>query len=148
MSTNLRENIDELINHLWQNGYFTVSRKYGTFLPEPAPIGIYNVHAVAKYNKKYALGIVLTSDDLNDARIKSKLEFLATRQTKYSKNNVNLFVGVSPEDYSRTKSLVESLSAEAINNIKIVVIHNKQAASLFSGRRERSRQISIFLKAS
>lgn len=138
MSTNLRENIDELIKHFWQNGYLTVSRKFGTYLPDPGPIGKYNVDAVARYKKKYAIGLILTTDDLNDARIMAKLDFLATRHTKYSNRRVSLFVGVSPENYSKTKSLVESLSSEAIKNIKIVVIQNKYS-DLFQKRENKVR---------
>jgi len=137
MSINLRDNIDELIKHFWQNGYLTVSRKFGTYLPDPTPIGKYNVDAVARYKKKYAIGIVLTSEDLSDPRILTKLSFLATRHTKYSNKEVSLFIGVAPENYSRTKSMVESLNDEAIKNIKIVVIRNKQVTDLFSEKRNK-----------
>ena len=45
-----------------------MSRKYGTYLPTPPPIGGYEVDAVAKYKKKIALGITVTNDELNDPR--------------------------------------------------------------------------------
>lgn len=144
MSSNLRENIDELINHFWQNGYLTISRRFGTYLPDPSPIGTYSVDAVARYNKKYALGIILSTDDLNDPRIRTKLDFLATRHTKYTNKTVTLFLGVSPENYSRTKSLVESLSDEAIKNIKIVVIQNKQVTGLFAKRDNKNPRLNTF----
>lgn len=144
MSTNLRENIDELIKHFWQNGYLTVSRKFGTYLPDPTPIGTYNVHAIARYKKKYAIGIILTSEDLSDPRIITKLDFLATRHTKYTNRKVSLFIGVAPENYSKTKSLVEALSIEAFKNIKIVVIQNKQIDGLFPNQENKTPRMNMF----
>lgn len=122
-SFNARETVDQLIDHFWQNGYMTLRRKFGTYLEEPTPIGKYNVDAVGRFKKKYALGIVITDEELKDLKITSKLEFLATRHTKYSNRNVVLFIGVFPENYSKIKSITESLSMEAYKNIKIVVIN-------------------------
>ncbi len=120
---NARETVDQLIDHFWQNGYMTLRRKFGTYLEEPTPIGKYNVDAVGRFKKKYALGIVVTEEELKDEKITAKLEFLATRQTKYSNKNVTLFIGVFPENYSKIKSITESLSMDAYKNIKIVVIN-------------------------
>ncbi len=120
---NGRETVDQLIDHFWQNGYMTLRRKFGTYLEEPTPIGKYNVDAVGRFKKKYALGVVITEEELKDERITAKLEFLATRQTKYSNKNVTLFIGVFPENYSKIKSITESLSMEAYKNIKIVVLN-------------------------
>ena len=122
-SLNARESIDQLIDHFWQNGYMTLRRKFGTYLDEPSPIGKYDVDAVGRFKKKYALGIVITEEELKDEKIVAKLEYLATRQTKYSNKNVVLFIGVFPENYSKVKSITESLSTEAYKNIKIVVIN-------------------------
>ncbi len=122
-SSNGRETVDQLIDHFWQNGYMTLRRKFGTYLEEPTPIGKYNVDAVGRFKKKYALGVVITEEELKDERITAKLEFLATRQTKYSNKNVTLFIGVFPENYSKIKSITESLSMEAYKNIKIVVLN-------------------------
>jgi hypothetical protein len=122
-SFNGRETVDQLIDHFWQNGYMTLRRKFGTYLEEPTPIGKYNVDAVGRFKKKYALGVVITEEELKDERITAKLEFLATRQTKYSNKNVTLFIGVFPENYSKIKSITESLSMEAYKNIKIVVLN-------------------------
>ena len=137
-NTSMRENIDELIKHFWQNGYMTVKRKYGTYLPDPSPIGKYDVDAVGRMNKKFALGIVLTNEDLSENKIISKLEFLATRQSKYSNKRVILFVGVHPENFSRAKSMVESLSIDAAKNIKLVILNDKSSATITHNKNDFS----------
>lgn len=133
-NTSMRENIDELIKYFWQNGYMTVKRKYGTYLPEPGPIGKYDVDAVGRLNKKFALGIVITEDDLKDNKIISKLEFLATRQTKYSNKKVVLFAGVHPENFAKAKMMIESLSIEAAKNIKLVILNDKSSSTVSVNR--------------
>ena len=43
-----RERVDHLIDHLWSNGYLTLSRKFGKYLPAPTLLGNYEVDAIAK----------------------------------------------------------------------------------------------------
>lgn len=125
-----RESIDQLIKHFWQNGYLTVSRKYGTYLPAPNPVGTYNVDAIGRYNKKYAIGVVLTSDDIEDNRSIERLNYLATRQTRFSNIKVTLFVGVEPINAEKTRLLIDSLSEEARRNIKLVLLNNNSSEIL------------------
>jgi hypothetical protein len=127
----IRENIDELIKHFWQNGYMTVRRKYGTYLPPPTPIGKYDVDAVGRFKKKFALGIIINEDELKDNKIIAKLEYLATRQTKYSNKKVTLFIGVDQENLSKTKAIVDSLSTEAAKNIKMVILNDKTSSTIY-----------------
>lgn len=129
-SNSKRENVDQLIKHFWQNGYLTVSRKYGTYLPAPDPVGTYSVDAVGRYDKKYALGIVLCQQDLDDTRIFSKLNYLATRQTRFSNKNVTLFVGVDPQNLSKAKLTIEALTEDARKNIKLVVLNDTRSSEL------------------
>jgi hypothetical protein len=133
-NTSMRENIDELIKHFWQNGYMTIKRKYGTYLPEPSPIGKYDVDAVGRLNKKFALGVIITEDDLKDNKIISKLEFLATRQTKYSNKKVVLFAGVQPEYFNKAKVMIETLSLAAAKNIKLVILNDKSSSTISVNR--------------
>ncbi|HEX2961980.1 MAG TPA: hypothetical protein VHO43_09335 [Ignavibacteriales bacterium] len=136
-SNSNRENVDQLIKHFWQNGYLTVSRKYGTYLPAPDPVGTYSVDAVGRYDRKYALGIVLSPQELDDPGIFSKLNYLATRQTRFSNQKVALFVGVEAQNFSKAKLTIESLSEDAKKNIKLVVLSNARASELpFKGPRE------------
>lgn len=114
--------VDDLINHFWKNGYLTLSRKFGKYLPEPSNVGQYEVDAIGKLKKKYVIGVILTEEELNDPKVYSKLEFLATRHTKYSNKRVTLFVGVPKVLFNKVKLCISNLSAIAQKNIKVVPI--------------------------
>ena len=122
--------IDDLVSHFWKNGYLTLSRRYGKYLPEPTNIGKYEVDAIGKLKKKYAIGVTLSEEDLNDSQIYSKLEFLATRHTKYSNKKVTLFVGVPKLLINKVKLCISSLSQDAKKNIKVVPIGNDATLKL------------------
>lgn len=117
--------VDDLVSHFWKNGYLTLSRRFGKYLPEPTKIGKYEVDAIGKLKKKFALGVILSSEDLQDSSIYSKLEYLATRHTKYSNKKVTLFVGVPKDLFNKVKLCINSLSQDAQKNIKIVSIGNE-----------------------
>ena len=34
-----RKNVDLLVEQFWRKGYLTLSRKFGTYLPEPTSVG-------------------------------------------------------------------------------------------------------------
>ena len=121
MKASIRQrNVDDLINHFWKNGYLTLSRRYGKYLPEPSKIGEYDVDAIGRLKKKYAIGVILSSEDLEDPKIYSKLEYLATRHTKFSNRKVKLFVGVPKELFNKVKLFIGNLTEEAQKNIKLV----------------------------
>ncbi|MFZ1289358.1 MAG: hypothetical protein WAR79_04680 [Melioribacteraceae bacterium] len=117
--------VDDLVNHFWRNGYLTLSRKYGKYLPEPNNIGNYEVDAIGKLKKKFAIGVTLSEEELNDPKIYSKLEFLATRHTKFSNSRVTLFVGVPKELFNKVKICLTNLTTEAQKNIKVVAISDE-----------------------
>lgn len=114
------EKVDELIKEFWRNGYMTVSRKFGKYLPPPKPIGEYQVDAVGKYKKKYVFGINLTAEELDSPQIYQKLEYLASRETKYTHTKVLLFVGVPKELVKKARAIVSTLSENARKRIKII----------------------------
>ncbi|MDD3559305.1 MAG: hypothetical protein PHW27_12130 [Melioribacteraceae bacterium] len=114
------QKVDQLIKTFWKNGYLTLSRKYGTYLPEPSPIGNYEVDVVGKKVKKYAIGITLNENDLNDPNIRRKIEFLASRQTRNTNNRVMLFVGVENNLIKRTRGLIKLIPEEIRKFIKVV----------------------------
>ncbi len=119
------EKVDELIKHFWKYGYMTISRKFGKYLPPPKPVGQYQVDAVGKYKKKYVLGINLTEEELNDPQVYSKLEYLATRKTKFSNIKVTLFLGVPKPAIKKARSIVSTLSESSRKNIKIIPVPQK-----------------------
>lgn len=125
-----QSNVDDLISHFWKNGYLTLSRKFGTYLPTPANVGKYEVDAIGKLKKKYAIGVILTAEELDDPQVYSKLEFLATRHTKFSNRRVTLFVGVPKALFSKVKLCLSNLSEIAQKNIKIVAIGSQTSPKL------------------
>ncbi len=124
-----RRTIDLLVEQFWKQGYLTLSRKYGTYLPEPNKVGGFDVDIIGRQKKNYAIGISLTLEDLNQKNILDRLNFLATRQTKFTNKRVLLFIGIETENYSIAKSIIERLEPEAIKNIRLFQIKDKPIIS-------------------
>ncbi|UCH64608.1 MAG: hypothetical protein JSW63_08240 [Ignavibacterium sp.] len=140
MNKDLRKNIDLLIVQFWKRGYMTVSRRFGTYLPEPAKVGTFDVDIVARHKDDYAIGINLTESDFIDDKIISKLEYLATRRTKFTNRKVKLFVGVSNKYFKNAKRLLEHLELEVQKNIKLFQIVDK----IFPAARRRKESNVLF----
>ncbi len=120
-----QQNVDNLVKHFWKSGYITLSRRFGTYLPEPRRVGDYDVEAIGKYKKKYAIGIILTADELEDTKIYTKLDFLASRNTKYSNKRVTLFIGVPKDSLNKAQLIISSMNEETKKNIKLVALEDK-----------------------
>jgi hypothetical protein len=130
LETDKRRNVDLLVEHFWREGYLSLSRKFGRYLPEPGRIGIYDVDVVARYQKDYALGITVTVDDLKDPRFLERVVYLATRQTRFSNRQVLLFIGIPAELYKKTNILLDSIDPETKKNIRIFRIVEKPIPSV------------------
>ncbi len=120
------EKVDALIQHFWKNGFLTLSRKYGKYLPEPKPIGEYEVDAVGKLRKSYAFGIVLSNKDLENPTTINKLKFLATRSTRHSNKKVILFVGIPSNSLAYAKKIISKFDEEIRRSIKLVPLPEDQ----------------------
>ena len=125
MNEDRRKNIDLMLVQFWKRGYMTVSRRFGTYLPEPAKVGVFDVDIVAKYKDDYAIGINLSESDFSDNKIINKLRYLATRRTKFTNRKVKLFIGVSNKYFKNAKLLFEQLEPEVQKNIKLFQIVEK-----------------------
>src|ERR1035437_6303155 len=90
-----RQSVDLLIDQFWKNGYLTISRRFGSYLPEPKRMGGFDVDIVARYKKDYAIGITLNEMDIENPELKNKISFLATRKTKFTNKQVLLFIGIA-----------------------------------------------------
>lgn len=121
-----RKEIDLLVEQFWKRGYLTLSRRYGTYLPEPSSIGGFEIDIVARQKNNYAIGLTLSHDDLNDPSLINRLRFLATRQTRNSNKKVLLFVGISKSDFSITKTLLDKIEEDIRKNIRLFIIEEKQ----------------------
>jgi hypothetical protein len=127
MNHDRRKDIDALIEQFWKRGYMTVSRKYGTYLPEPDKVGIYDVDVIARYNDSFAIGIILTDEDFYDInKTQSKIVYLSSRQTKFNGKKVALFIGVSLKNYKAAKTMIEVLPDEVKRNIRLIQIIDRQ----------------------
>jgi hypothetical protein len=125
-----KECVDELVRRFWHEGYLTVKRRYGKYLPEPEPIGDIKVDAIGKSNNKYVIGITLGEEDFSDPNLLRKIKFLSSRRAKYSKTRIALFIGV-PRDYlNALKGMLKQLDEETRRNIKLVPL--KEQNTLFN----------------
>jgi hypothetical protein len=126
MNNDRRRDVDLLIEEFWKKGFLTLSRKFGTYLPEPSAIGGFEVDVIAKQKDSFAIGISLSDQDFKDSSaIKNKLSYLAQRQKRGSNKKVLLFVGVSGVNYKNAKSLLDELDPDTKKNIKLVQIIEK-----------------------
>lgn len=137
MNDNTRERIDLLLEEFWKRGYLTVSRKFGTYLPEPERIGKFDVDIVARHKKDYALGINLSQTDFSDDKLADKLEYLASRHTKYTNKKVKLFVGITASYFKQAKIILDNLNPEVQKNIKLFQIVERK---LSQTRKKKNRE--------
>lgn len=123
MNTIERTTVDMLVNEFWRLGYFTLSRRFGTYLPEPADVGRFKVDIVGRQKDKYAIGIILNKEDFNENNLKEKLIYLSSRHTRFSNKPVMLMVGVPENYFKQAKEIVNQISNEFVRkNIKVVKI--------------------------
>jgi len=137
-----RRTIDLLVEQFWKRGYLTVSRKFGTYLPEPSKVGKFDVDVIAKYKNNYAIGITLTNEDFDAAVLIDRLNFLATRQTKYTNKKVPLFIGVPAALFGNAKLTVEKLEPEARKNIRLFPISERPVVQRRSSKERGSTLFS------
>jgi len=124
-----RKQIDLLVEGFWKLGYLTVSRKFGTYLPEPQNVGKYSVDIVARYNKNYAIGLTLNDDELHREDIMEEINFLASRKTKFTNKRVMLFLGVGPDHFQKMRILISSLDVNVRKNIKLFNLSERQIST-------------------
>lgn len=117
-----REKVDSLISQFWKEGYLTVSRKHGSYLPSPEPVGSYEIEALGKYKKSYVIGISLNEEELSNPRILAKIKYLSSRNTIYSNKKVKLFIAVPSKLLTRANDLISTLPMENRERIKLIPI--------------------------
>lgn len=89
----------------------------------------------------YAIGVILTIEDLNQPNILERLKFLATRQTKFTNRKVMLFVGTHVDNYSIAKSILEKLEPDVRKNIRLFPINDRP---IISNRKTQSKNKTLF----
>lgn len=141
LNTDKRKYIDTLVKNFWKNGYMTLKRKYGIYLPEPEKVGDFDIDIIARQKTNYAIGITLSFDELNDPKLLEKITFLATRHTKFSNRKVMLFIGVPSKHFKKIKQLVDVLEDEVKRNIKLISVTETEIPST---RRKRKPEKNLF----
>lgn len=136
-----RKNIDLLVEEFWKLGYLTVSRKLGTYLPEPQKVGKYSIDVIARYNKNFAIGLTLNEEDTKRKDLMKMIIFLATRKTKFTNKKVMFFLGVTPDHYQKLRILLSSLDESVRKNIKLFNLAEK----LVSSRHLSKMQTRLFV---
>ena len=134
-----RRSVDLLVEQFWRKGYLTLSRKFGTYLPEPTSVGGFDVDIIARQKNKYAIGLTINDEDLKDNNsLIIKLSYLATRQTRFGNTPVMLFVGVKQENFRYLKATIDQLEEDIRKNIKLVQIsdHPTTSPQKFDDRRQ------------
>ncbi len=131
MNISERKVIDLLVNEFWRLGYFTVSRRYGTYLPEPSELGKFKVDVIGRQKDKYAVGIILNPEELNNPDLIEKISYLASRQSRITKKSVMLLIGVPSEYYKAFRLKINQLKDDLKKNIKLVKIAENESRDLF-----------------
>lgn len=121
-----RERVDLLIDHLWQQGYLTLSRKFGKYLPAPPTISGYEVDSISKYKKKLAIGMTISEEELNDVLFLTRLEAILKYQQQNPMNRITLFLGVPYNSVVKATMLISTLPQETQKHIKIVALADKK----------------------
>ena len=122
MDISERRTIDLLINEFWRQGYFTVSRRLGTYLPEPENVGKFQVDVIGRQKEKYAIGITLSKEDIFKSDLLEKINYLASRKSRSSGKSITLFIGVEDIYFKRVKELLINIDEKIRRNIKLVRI--------------------------
>ncbi len=120
--SNKRDKVDKLIDQFWKHGFLTLSRKYGTYLPEPKPIGQYDVDAVGKYKKKLAIGITVSEEDFNSNNLITKINFIAKGYPRLNNFLLTIFVAVPSELFLKASMYLYQLDNDVQSKIKLISI--------------------------
>ena len=122
MNVSERKAIDLLVNEFWRLGFFTLSRRLGTYLPEPENVGKFQVDVIGRQKEKYAIGITLSKEDIYKSDLLEKINYLVSRKSRSSGKSITLFIGVSDIYYKRVKELLQNIDETLRRNIKLVRI--------------------------
>jgi uncharacterized protein YnzC (UPF0291/DUF896 family) len=141
MNISERKAIDILVSEFWRLGFFTVSRRFGTYLPEPENIGRFKVDAIGRLKEKYAIGITLYKEDIFSSDLIEKINYLASRKTKFSDKPIMLLIGVPDVYFKQVKELLSNVDDKFRKSIKLIKIIDEK---IESRRKSKQTQKIIF----
>lgn len=117
-----RKAVDLLVNEFWRLGFFTLSRRFGTFLPEPSNVGRFSVDVIGRLKEKYAIGISLSKEEIFNPDLIEKINYLASRKCKSSEKPIMLLIGVPHIYFKQVKELLINVEEKVRKNIKLTRI--------------------------
>jgi len=135
MNISERKAIDLLVNEFWRLGFFTVSRRLGTYLPEPEDVGKFKVDVIGRQKEKYAIGITLSKDDVFNPNLIEKINYLASRKTRTSDKSILLLIGVPDNYFKQVKEILLNVDEKVKKNIKLTRILEEDFESRRGNRR-------------
>lgn len=141
MNISERKSIDLLVSEFWRLGFLTLSRRLGTYLPEPENIGRFKVDAIGRQKEKYAIGITLSKEEIFSSDLIEKINFLASRKTRSSDKPILLLIGVPDIYFKQVKEILLNVDEKFRKNIKLTRIVEEHVKSR---RDNRQTQQVIF----
>jgi hypothetical protein len=129
MNISERKSIDLLVSEFWRLGFLTLSRRLGTFLPEPENIGRFKVDAIGRQKEKYAIGITLSKEEIFSSDLIEKINFLASRKTRFSEKPIMLLIGIPDTYFKQVKEILLSVDEKFRKNIKLTRIVEESVES-------------------
>ncbi len=141
MNISERKSIDLLVSEFWRLGFFTLSRRFGTYLPEPENIGRFKVDVIGRQKEKYAIGITLSKEEIFSSDLIEKINYLASRKTRSSEKPITLLIGVPDIHFKQVKEILLNVDEKFRKNIKLTRIVEE---SVKSRRDNRQTQQVIF----
>ena len=141
MNISERKAVDMLVSEFWRLGFFTLSRRLGTYLPEPENIGLFQVDAIARNNEKYAIGINLNKEEIFNPNLIEKINYLASRKTRFSDKAILLLIGVPDIYFKQVKEIFINVDEKFRKNIKLIRLFEE---NMETRRAKRQSQQEIF----
>jgi hypothetical protein len=129
MNISERKSIDLLVNEFWRLGFLTLSRRLGTYLPEPENIGRFKVDVIGRQKEKYAIGITLSKEDIFSSDLIEKINYLASRKTRFSEKPIILLIGVPDIYFKQVKEILLNVEEKFRKNIKLTRIVEESVES-------------------
>jgi len=134
MNISERKSIDLLVSEFWRLGFFTLSRRFGTYLPEPENIGRFKVDVIGRQKEKYAIGITLSKEDIFSSDLIEKINYLASRKTRSSEKPIMLLIGVPDIYFKQVKEILLNVDEKFRKNIKLTRIVEESVKSRSDNR--------------
>jgi len=129
MNISERKSIDLLVSEFWRLGFFTLSRRLGTYLPEPENIGRFKVDVIGRQKEKYAIGITLSNEEIFSSDLIEKINYLASRKTRSSEKPIMLLIGVPDIYFKQVKEILLNVDEKFRKNIKLTRIVEESVKS-------------------